>query len=184
VAEEYIPFEDALRRLELQDAQLKRLISENEIKAYRDGERMKLKRDDVERLRSRLVGDVGGGQTEELVFEDDEMGEEPGMATVPLTEAETIVERPAPPRRPAAPPARATASAKATVAAPAKKAPAPRRVKSKEMPAEDAGTEGALFKGVLLVCFLALIVAIPFAFDNVKGYPGAISATFVKPKPQ
>ena len=101
VAEEYISFEDALRRLELQDAQLKRLISENEIKAYRDGERMKLKREDVDRLRNRLVGtEAEAAQTEELVFEDDEAGEEPGMETVPLTEAETMVEKTAP-KRPA-----------------------------------------------------------------------------------
>jgi excisionase family DNA binding protein len=186
VAEEYISFEDALRRLELQDAQLKRLISENEIKAYRDGERMKLKQEDVERLRSRLVGTEGEAEaTEELVFEDDEATEEPGMETVPLAEAETMVEktvpkRPTTPTRPGAAPA---APAKA-VAAPAKKAAAPvaRRAKPKQMPADDAGNEGGLMKVAMVLAFLVLVASLPFAFDNVKGKPGAISQAVVKPQ--
>ena len=188
MAEEYISFEDALRRLELQDAQLKRLISENEIKAYRDGERMKLKREDVDRLRNRLVGtEAEAAQTEELVFEDDEAGEEPGMETVPLTEAETMVEktapkRPAPsrPGAPPAPPARGVAGRKPAAATAA--APSARRGKPKQMPAADAGSEGALFKAVMFVAFLVLVASIPFAFDNVSGHAGAISQAVVKPK--
>jgi excisionase family DNA binding protein len=179
VAEEYIPFEDALRRLELQDAQLKRLISENEIKAYRDGERMKLKRDDVERLRTRIVGEPDAPQTEELVFEDDEASEEPGMATVPIAEAETIVEKTSVRRTVSAPVGKGR---EARAAAPAKKAPAPRRVKPKDLPDADAGNEGALFKGAMLLAFLVLLASIPFAFDNVQGHAGSLSSAVVKPK--
>lgn len=181
MADEYIGFEDALRRLELQDAQLKRLISENEIKAYRDGDRMKLKSDDVERLRSRLVGEGPAPEAEELVFEDDESGEDAGMATVPIAEAETIVERPAPRKAAAAPPARAGAS-KQAVAPATRKASAARRAKPKDMPAADAGTEGGLVQAVLALAFLVLVASIPLAFDNVKGEAGSISSAIVKPK--
>jgi excisionase family DNA binding protein len=179
VAEDYIPFEEALRRLELQDAQLKRLISENEIKAYRDGDRMKLKKDDVERLRSRLSG---GGQTEELVFEDDDAPNEPGMATVPLSEAETMVEKTG--RKPAMaakPAARATTPAKKAAAPAEKAAAAPRR--RQEGP-KDIGGEPGWVKGLLAVTVAILLVGVFVAFDTVKGRPGSLSAAIpgVMPK--
>ncbi|MFN0206194.1 MAG: hypothetical protein ACKVS6_07755 [Planctomycetota bacterium] len=176
MADDYIGFEDALRRLELQDAQLKRLISENEIKAYRDGDRMKLKKEDVERLRSRLTG---SGQTEELVFEDDDAANEPGMATVPLSEAETMMDRGAAKKTTAKPAPKATT-------APAKKAadkPAPAPRKKREEPVETGG-EPAWAKGLLVVTAVLLIVGVFVAFDAVKGQAGSISKSIpgVMPK--
>lgn len=166
MAEEYIGFEEALRRLKLEDAQLKRLISENEIKAYRDSGSMKLKKDDVDRLRDRLTG---GGQTEELVFEDDDANE-PGMATVPLSDAPTMTERPS--KRPTQAAKPASAPTKKTPAA-EKPAPAPRR--KKEVIVETGG-EPAWIKALLVVSVLLMVVAVFTAFDNVNGHAGSISS--------
>lgn len=169
MADDYINFDEALKRLELQDAQLKRLISENEIKAYRDGDRMKLKKDDVDRLLSRLSG---GGQTEELVFEDDEATTEPGMATVPLSEQETMMEKTA--RKPAAKPAAKSAATPRRPAAEKAAAPAPARRK-KEAPVEVGGEE-TWVKALLIVSIILLFVAMFPAMDAVRGRAGGVSS--------
>lgn len=178
MAEEFYSFEKALEELRLKDAELKRLVSENVIRAFRDGERMKLRREDVEKLKSELSEPSG---TEELVFEED-AAEEPGMATVPLSEAETMVERtvekresrPAPtPARPAAAPKRATTTTTTTTrtrAVPARR---------KEVVVEVTGDSTAV-KAALAVTALVLLVSIFVAFDAVQGAPGSVSGTFAK----
>ncbi len=89
--EDFVSFEKALRDLKMQSSELKKLVSEGEIRAFRDGDNMKLRRQDVENLRAELSGgevvDLGES-TEELVFEDDGF-EDPMMAT---QEVETVIE--------------------------------------------------------------------------------------------
>src|SRR5688572_21727985 len=91
---EFYSFEEALRELRLKEEELKRLVSEGEIRAFRDGETMKLRRSDVENLRNELSGgevvDLGGA-SEELVFQDD-TDLDAGMATEEISEADTILE--------------------------------------------------------------------------------------------
>ena len=91
---EFLSFDEALRELRLKEEELKRLVSEGEIRAFRDGETMKLRKTDVENLRAELQGgevvDLGGA-SEELVFEDD-TDLDAGMATEEISEADTIVE--------------------------------------------------------------------------------------------
>ena len=48
--EEFFSFDEALDQLRLKEEELKRLVSEGEIRAFRDGETMKLRRTDVETL--------------------------------------------------------------------------------------------------------------------------------------
>ncbi|MBI3820063.1 MAG: hypothetical protein HY286_15320 [Planctomycetes bacterium] len=170
MADEYIGFEEALRRLKLEDAQLKRLISENEIKAYRDSGSMKLKKDDVDRLRERLTG--GGGQTEELVFEDDEASNDPGMATVALSEQPTMTERTAQKKTSATPRTTVGSTAKKPADRPISLPPARRK---KEIPVETGGEPGWV-KGLLVAALIVMVVSIFTAFDAVKGSAGAISS--------
>ena len=70
-------------------------MSEGEIRAFREGDTMKLRRADVENLRKELmpgeVVDMGGG-AEDLVFEDDLEVEETGMATEQISEMDTLLE--------------------------------------------------------------------------------------------
>ena len=91
---EFFSFEEALHELRLKEEELKRLVSEGEIRAFRDGETMKLRKQDVEVLRSELSGgevvDLGSA-SEELVFDDD-TDLDAGMATEEISEADTILE--------------------------------------------------------------------------------------------
>jgi len=90
--DQFFSFDEALDELRLQEEELKRLVSEGEIRAFREGETMKLRRADVEALRSELSGgevvDLGD-VTDDLVFEDD-----PGMITEDLTDtgADTLLD--------------------------------------------------------------------------------------------
>ena len=91
--DQFLSFEDALDQLRLQEEELKRLVSEGEIRAFREGDTMKLRAQDVETLRSELTGDVDAGASEEIVFEDDvDIADEAGMATEEITDVETILQ--------------------------------------------------------------------------------------------
>lgn len=83
--EQFYSFEEALKELRLKEEELKRLVSEGEIRAFREGDTMRLRRTDVETLRSELTGgevvDLGDVK-EDLVFEDDvQLAEDAGLAT-------------------------------------------------------------------------------------------------------
>ena len=92
---EFYSFDEALDELRLKEEELKRLVSEGEIRAFRDGDTMKLRRQDVESLRAELSGgevvDLGES-TEELVFEDDSDTQESGMATQAIADVDTLVD--------------------------------------------------------------------------------------------
>jgi hypothetical protein len=93
--EEFFSFDEALSELRLKEEELKRLVSEGEIRAFREGDTMKLRKGDVEALRDELSGGevVDLGETsEELVFEDDGLLDEAGMATEEIAEVDTIIE--------------------------------------------------------------------------------------------
>jgi len=94
--DDFFSFEEALDELRLKEEELKRLVSEGEIRAFREGETMKLRKQDVENLRSELSGggevvDLGDAG-EELVFEDDADFDETGMATEEISDVDTIIE--------------------------------------------------------------------------------------------
>ena len=48
---DYFSFEDVMRELELSEEDLKRMVSEGELRAFRDENKMKFKKEDVESLR-------------------------------------------------------------------------------------------------------------------------------------
>ena len=80
--DEFVSFDKALRDLKMQSEELKRLVSEGEIRAFRDGQSMKFKREDIETLQS--DGD------EELVFADT-LEDDTGMVTEELTDEDTLL---------------------------------------------------------------------------------------------
>ena len=92
--DQFLSFEDALDKLRLQEEELKRLVSEGEIRAFREGDTMKLRAQDVEDLRGELSGDaMDVGDSKEIVFEDDvDVMDEAGMATEEITDVETILQ--------------------------------------------------------------------------------------------
>lgn len=94
--DQFYSFDEALKELRLKEEELKRLVSEGEIRAFREGDTMKLRRADVESLRSELSGgevvDLGE-VSEELVFEDEsEATDDAGMATQEIASVETIID--------------------------------------------------------------------------------------------
>jgi len=76
-------FQEALNELHLEEEELKRLVSEGEIRAFRDGDNMRLRKEDIDTLRSELGG--------EIVFEEDDFADA-GMATEEITEADTLID--------------------------------------------------------------------------------------------
>ena len=93
--DDFFSFDEALSELRLKEEELKRLVSEGEIRAFREGETMKLRKGDVEALR----GELGGSEVvdlgepgEEIVFEDDNLVDEAGMATEEISDVDTIIE--------------------------------------------------------------------------------------------
>jgi excisionase family DNA binding protein len=93
--QDFYSFDEALNQLNLKEEELKRLVSEGEIRAFREGDTMKLRRSDVENLKKELMGgevvDLGG-PGEDLVFEDDLELEETGMATEEISDMDTLLE--------------------------------------------------------------------------------------------
>ncbi len=95
MSQEFYNFDEALDQLNLKEEELKRLVSEGEIRAFRDGDTMKLRCQDVEHLRGELIGgDVVdlGSEGADLVFEDDLELDEAGMATEEISEMDTLLE--------------------------------------------------------------------------------------------
>ena len=98
MSDEFISFDQALDELRLKEDELKKLVSEGEIRAFRKGETMKLRQSDVDALRRELGGpeeavvDMGGAD-EELVFEDDDLEGDGGMATQEMeVDMDTLLE--------------------------------------------------------------------------------------------
>ena len=101
--EEFISLEKALKELRLKEEELKRLVSEGEIRAFRDADKMKFKRDDIEKLKQdtgktiQFQDESSDTLTDDLLF-DEEVEDldlddgEIGMATAPISSDETFIE--------------------------------------------------------------------------------------------
>lgn len=91
---EYYSFEKALKELNMKEADLKRLVSEGEIRAFRDQDKMKFKAADVAKLRSRGGDASAETLADDLIFDEDEdldlSDDEPGMVTEKISSADTL----------------------------------------------------------------------------------------------
>ena len=113
--DDFLSFEKALRELKLRSEELKKLVSEGEIRAFKDGDSMKFRREDIAALGAKAKGE------DELAFADS-LEDDTGMVTEQLTEEDTLLaEEDVPAAMPAT---RVKAAAPKVVAAePAKKEP-------------------------------------------------------------
>lgn len=172
---DYYSFEEALRELSLREEELKRLVSEGEIRAFREGQTMKLRRADVDTLRKELSGGdvVDLGETgETVVFEDDAMTtQEIGMTTeeiVGLADDVGVAEEEVP--------AAATVVDEPEEVAEVARAERPRLV---EVPEE---YEGGLMRTLVLVASLLMLVTVPLVMGaasmSVSGVGNAIAGLF------
>ncbi len=96
---EFFSFDNALDKLELAEDDLKRLISAGEIRAFRDGSKMRLRTEDVNRVASDLglageVDEATAGEVlevEEVVISEDDNADA-GMVTTQLSEEDTLLD--------------------------------------------------------------------------------------------
>ncbi len=163
--DQFYSFEEALKELRLKEEELKRLVSEGEIRAFREGDTMRLRRTDVETLRSELTGgevvDLGDLK-EDLVFEDDvELAEDAGLATQEIGMAteeiggvDTVIEEPA-----------------EDEARTARRAPAVVRE-----PVEVESYEGGGLRFVLVVTSIVLVLGLPLALAVSTGKMNAVAS--------
>jgi excisionase family DNA binding protein len=108
---EFYTFDEVLKRLAINESKLKRLVSEGEIRAFREGDQMKFRRSDVENLdvtgaRSEEetgVIDLSKGKeessetlTDDLIFDEgddlDLTSAEAGMQTAEISSQDTFVD--------------------------------------------------------------------------------------------
>lgn len=82
--EDFLSFENALRELKLRSEELKKLVSQGEIRAFREGDSMKFRAEDVEALGSKAQGE------EELAFADS-LEDDTGMVTEELSAEDTLL---------------------------------------------------------------------------------------------
>ena len=82
--EDFVSFEKALRDLKLQSDELKKMVSQGDIRAFRVGDSMQFRSEDVASLQS-----VSDGE-EELVFAD-ALEDDTGMVTEELSEEDTLL---------------------------------------------------------------------------------------------
>lgn len=163
MADDFYSFDEALDELKLKEEELKRLVSEGELRAFRKGDTMKIRRADVELLRAELDADVADldDTVDELVFEDDsDLDADAGMATQEL-DVETLVDD----EEPAAP---ARASRSSASARPAKRS-------AVAAAAEEEEEEPAWVKGLLMVSALLLILAMPIMLSLGTGNAGGLA---------
>jgi excisionase family DNA binding protein len=89
---DFYSFDKALNKLSLDEDDLKRLISAGEIRAFRDGSKMRLRAEDVARVATDLgaVDEADAGEVlevEEVSFDGDD-----GMVTTQLSEEDTLLD--------------------------------------------------------------------------------------------
>jgi hypothetical protein len=99
--DDFLSFEKALRELKMRSEELKKLVSEGEIRAYRDGDSMKFRREDIASLGVKSEGetklsmgdaleDDTGMVTEQISDEDTLLAEEDVVEAKPTRRKETV----------------------------------------------------------------------------------------------
>lgn len=178
MADEFISFDKVLRELQMQEEELKRLVSEGEIRAFRDQDKMKFKKEDIERFRKVRTSDKDQTASkepvpEELVFDEDDANQEVGMATAAIADDSFLEEE-------AAPAAKPTATARATRASSGSS-------RSKRVAVDDGEqTEGAMWKVAMILGSIVLLIGLFVAVDaslghTTSGFTKSIAELF-KPK--
>jgi hypothetical protein len=83
-SEDFLSFEKALRELKMRSEELKKLVSEGEIRAFRDGDSMKFRVEDITALTAKAAGDSN------LSFADS-LEDDTGMVTEQISDEDTLL---------------------------------------------------------------------------------------------
>jgi hypothetical protein len=113
---EFYSFDEVLRKMSIDEQRLKKLVSEGEIRAFREGSEMRFRRSDIDSMsHTRPIGggedataaidlSAGGGRrtsetlTDDLIFDegDDLADHETGMATAEISSHDTFIDEGSP----------------------------------------------------------------------------------------
>lgn len=170
---DFFSFENALDKLELEADDLKRLISAGEIRAFREGSKMRLRTEDVQRVAGELgietVSEAETGEVlevEEVLFT--EAAEDDGMVTTQLSEEDTLLDSALEELdvEPEAPAASATVRPSATAT---KRSAGRSRVEEAEAAPESPAMIGVSILTTLLLIFLGIPAALGMAESRASG---------------
>jgi hypothetical protein len=195
VAEDFYSFEKALRELHKTEDELKKLVSEGEIRAFRDESSMKFKKEDIERYKHALGTEMPtleaptGELTEELFGDDSGGGDDIGMVTQQISDSSFLEEETA---APAAKPPRGSAGTRSkSRAGTTSKAGTSSGVRSAARRRAEAGPgdeEGVGIRFCLILGTLVMLFATIVAFNAAEVTPGMgggwanfVNNTFLKP---
>ena len=172
-------FEEALNRLDLEEEDLKRLISAGEIRAFREGSNMRLDVADVDKVAEQLgigspVSEADASEVveiEELNLDDDDADD--GMVTTQLSTEDTLLDS-------VVEEVTVEESASSERSAGGKRGGSSKRgSKTTVLPAIEMTDEGGGMRAALVVTAIVLMFAIPFAMGMISGRPSSITQGIV-----
>ncbi|MCA3008258.1 MAG: helix-turn-helix domain-containing protein [Phycisphaerales bacterium] len=111
--DDFVSFENAMRELKLRSEELRKLVSQGDIRAKKEGASMKFKRQDVDALAERFTSDTGGAAKPA----GDALEDDTGMVTEQISDEDTLLAEDAPAPTKAARPAAQRAARPVAVAA-------------------------------------------------------------------
>lgn len=175
---EFSSFDEALKKLELEEEDLKRLISAGEIRAFREGSNMRLRVEDVSKVADQLGigGSVAEADAGEVLEVEDLMldeADDAGMATTQLSEEDTLLDEEMEELEvaaEAAPSRRSASGGKGVSGA--------RRGAAAAAVAQTAD-EGGGMRAAVIVTSILMLFGIAFAIDMVKGSKSGVTASVV-----
>lgn len=182
----FFSFERALRELKLKEDELKRLVSEGEIRAFRDEDKMKFRKEDIDRLRKKSgKPDFSKGPSDasadtladDLVFEEEELSlgeEEPGMQTAPISEDTLLDEDVGMTTEPISKGSKRPATSSAAARKPASPTGRGTRVREAEEEAKSSPLMTAVIVLSSIILFLGVFVAIDLFKDQKGGFTEGI----------
>lgn len=172
MSQDFYSFEKVLKELQLKEEELKRLVSEGEIRAFRDQDKMKFKKEDVDRFRRSAVNQqaktIDTDVPEDLVFDEDDANQEVGMATAAITDDSFLDEEEAK----EAPQAERKPSRAATRTSSLGSSSRKSRMVTVEEPGE---VEGGLWKASIIALSFILVLGAFCAMDAVRATPAFMS---------
>ncbi len=113
--DDFVSFENAMRELNLRSEELRKMVSQGDIRAKKEGASMKFKRQDVSALAERITGDkTAGGKTGPI---GDALEDDTGMVTEQISDDDTLLAEDAPAPTKAIRPAATRAARPVAVAA-------------------------------------------------------------------
>lgn len=175
---EFSSFDEALKKLELEEEDLKRLISAGEIRAFREGSNMRLRVEDVSKVADQLgiggsVDEADAGEVlevEDLVLDE---ADDEGMATTQLSEEDTLLDDSVEELEVADEAPAAKASARTPRAAGGGRSG---RAAAAAAPTAD---EGGGMRAAIILTSILMLWGIAFAINMVSGSKSGVTAPIV-----